>query len=32
MFFSLYQQNSEVIITENGDLGRNAADHFADEK
>ena len=28
--FSLfYQQNSEVIITENDDLGHNAADHFA---
>ena len=29
VFFSLYQQNSEVIITENCDLGRSAADHFA---
>ena len=29
MFCSLYRQNSEAIITENGGLGRNAADYFA---
>lgn len=28
VFYSLYQQSSEVNTTENGDLGPNAADHF----
>lgn len=28
MFYSLYQQNSEVVITKNGDLVDNVAEHF----
>lgn len=31
MFYSLYQQNSEVVITENGDLVDNVAEHFVQE-